>query len=78
MLYGNVPFKGNSMQELHRLIKKAKYSLKEDISAEARDLIHKMLNWDPNTRLKIPEILMHPWMQNIDEEMKFFNEQEIE
>lgn len=52
--------------------------MKEDISVEARDLIHKLLNWDPNKRLKIPEILAHPWMQDIDEEMKFFNEQEIE
>jgi len=35
MLYGNVPFKGNSMQELHKVIMKAKYSLKDDISIEA-------------------------------------------
>jgi serine/threonine protein kinase len=51
MLYGNVPFKGNSMEELHKLIKKAKYSLKQDISEEARDLIHKLLNRNPKKRL---------------------------
>ena len=32
MLYGTVPFKANNMHDLHKLILKAKYSLKDDIS----------------------------------------------
>ena len=39
MLYGSVPFKGANMSELHKLIIGAKYTLKDDISAEARDLL---------------------------------------
>jgi 5'-AMP-activated protein kinase catalytic alpha subunit len=32
LLYGTVPFKANSVQELHELIIAAKYKMKEDIS----------------------------------------------
>ena len=32
ILYGTVPFKANNMHDLHKLIMKAKYTLKDDIS----------------------------------------------
>ena len=35
MLTGTVPFKASSMNDLHRLIMKGKFSLKNDISEEA-------------------------------------------
>jgi hypothetical protein len=47
MLYGTVPFKGSSMDELHRLILKGQYSLKDDISVEARDILRKLLEINP-------------------------------
>jgi len=47
MLYGTVPFKGASMDELHRLILKGQYSLKDDISVEARDILRKLLEINP-------------------------------
>lgn len=39
MLYGTVPFKANNMNDLHKLIMKGKYTLKDDISEESRDLL---------------------------------------
>ena len=39
MLYGTVPFKANNMSELQSLILKAKYTLKDDVSEEARSLL---------------------------------------
>ena len=33
------------------------------ISSEARDLLHGLLNKDPNERLTIDEILNHPWLK---------------
>jgi hypothetical protein len=39
MLYGTVPFKANNMSELQKLILKAKYTLKDEISEEAKDLL---------------------------------------
>ena len=34
MLYGTVPFKANNMSDLHRLVMKGKFSMKDDISEE--------------------------------------------
>lgn len=47
MLYGSVPFKGSSMEELHDLILNGKYMLKEDISKEAIDLLRGLLEINP-------------------------------
>ncbi len=47
MLYGTVPFKGADMNELHSLIKQGKYSLKDEISADAKSLIKGILEVDP-------------------------------
>lgn len=76
MLYGTVPFKANNMNDLHKLIMKAKYTLKDDISEEARDLLKNLLERDPNMRYTVADIMAHPWMQEIEEEMTLFNEQE--
>mmetsp|Transcript_1081 Transcript_1081/g.1061 ORF Transcript_1081/g.1061 Transcript_1081/m.1061 type:complete len:132 (-) Transcript_1081:165-560(-) len=78
MLYGTVPFKANNMNDLHKLIMKAKYTLKDDISEESRDLLKNLLQRDPQLRLTIPEILAHPWMQGIEDQMTLFNEQELQ
>lgn len=34
-----------------------------DISEEAKDLTHKMLDVNPNTRITIDEALEHPWIK---------------
>lgn len=51
MLYGSVPFKGANMNELHKLIIGAKYTLKDDISSEAKDLLKRLLETNPSKRL---------------------------
>jgi serine/threonine protein kinase len=76
MLYGTVPFKANNMNDLHKLIMKAKYTLKDDISEEARDLLKNLLERDPNIRYTVADIMAHPWMQGVEEDMTLFNEQE--
>ena len=53
MLYGTVPFKANNMNELHQLIMKAKYSLKDDkveLSDDAKNLIRVLLEPDYHKR----------------------------
>ncbi len=66
MVYGTVPFKGNNMAELQTHILQAQFTLKEDVSAEVRDLLRRMLDPDPNHRLQIPQILGHGWFANYD------------
>ena len=51
MLYGTVPFKANNMQDLNKLIIKAQYNLKDEISEEAKDMLRKML--EPNVAKRV-------------------------
>jgi len=65
MLYGTVPFKANNMSELHQLILKANYNLKDDkveISDNAKNLIKSLLEPDLSKRLSINEVKKHPWL----------------
>lgn len=78
MLYGTVPFKANNMNDLHKLIMKAKYTLKDDITEEARDLLKNLLERDPRKRFAVTDIMAHTWMQGIEDDMVLFNEQETE
>jgi serine/threonine protein kinase len=78
MLYGTVPFKGTNMDELHSLIKNGQYSLKDDVSKEARKLIKSILETDPRKRLKLREILETPWMQDVTDHIDIFTENEKE
>jgi len=76
MLYGTVPFKANSMEELHSQITKGRYSLKKDISATARDLLTGMLECNPYKRITATEIITHKWMEGIQEHISLFTEEE--
>lgn len=70
MLCGTVPFKAQSMHELHHLIQGGSfeypYNLMHVLSLEARDLINRMLIVNPKDRISISEILKHPWIQLYD------------
>nr|QJD55598.1 snf1-related protein kinase [Euplotes vannus] len=78
MLYGTVPFRAQGMNELHEMIVNAKYSLKPEISEEARDLLKKILEVDPKKRLTIPQILDHPWFKDCDDNLEVFTDIEKE
>jgi serine/threonine protein kinase len=62
MLYGAVPFKASSMNELPAIIMKGQYTLKDEISEEAKSLITAILEVDPEKRISLNEILKHPWL----------------
>ena len=78
MLYGSVPFKAGSMKELHQIILKGKFTMKEDVSEEARDLLTKILQSDPKQRISEQEILSHPWMQTSNPTNDMFTPEERE
>lgn len=78
MLYGTVPFKGNSMNELHKLIIRGNVTFKDDISEEARDLLKRLLEWDPNLRLSTDQILRHEWLKDVKDNINIFTETEKE
>eukprot|EP00826_Nyctotherus_ovalis_P060367 TRINITY_DN8460_c0_g3_i1.p1 TRINITY_DN8460_c0_g3~~TRINITY_DN8460_c0_g3_i1.p1 ORF type:complete len:490 (-),score=143.26 TRINITY_DN8460_c0_g3_i1:83-1531(-) len=76
MLYGTVPFKATTIKELHRLIMKGKVELKEDISAEARDLLSKLLERSPRRRISTSEVIRHQWMQRASSVPLFTKEEQ--
>ena len=75
MLSGTVPFKGNDIKELHKLIIEGKYKTIKNISKEANHLVKCLLEVDPKNRIKIEDILVHPWM--IDVDLNFFRTQNL-
>jgi len=74
MLYGKAPFRGSELQSLCPQRKHNIFILhfKNDfpISAEAKDLLNKLLVKDPASRLGYTndslDILSHPWFKDID------------
>ena len=65
MVTGTVPFKSNSIDELHSLILKGEWNFPENnaLSSELQDLLRKILVLDPAQRLDPDGILGHEWMQ---------------
>ena len=64
------------MHELHKLIIAGKYTLKEDISPEAKNLLKIILEVDPNKRATSLQILNHPWLKDTPVKLDIFTETE--
>lgn len=58
---GYLPFEDPDTGKLYKKILSCKYEVPEWFSNEARDLISKILNTEPNRRLSIDKIKAHPW-----------------
>ncbi|PAA60963.1 hypothetical protein BOX15_Mlig017123g1 [Macrostomum lignano] len=87
LLSGSLPFYG-AKEALFEQILNGRYHMKpqvwQSISAEAKDLVSRLLELDPQRRLTIDEALQHPWISDKSrvpklhlgetvEEMKKFN-----
>jgi serine/threonine protein kinase len=78
MLCGTVPFKASNMKELHKMIIKGKYHLKEEVTDHAKHLLRALLETDPKKRLSVQKILEHPWMRQPENPPEIFNQEEKE
>ncbi|OBZ91351.1 putative serine/threonine-protein kinase HSL1 [Choanephora cucurbitarum] len=78
MLTSHLPFDDEHMPRLLSKIKTGRYrSLPDYLSADARDLIKRMLVVDPVKRMTMAEILQHPWLTNksfLGTELRFLNQ----
>ncbi|XP_072834563.2 calcium/calmodulin-dependent protein kinase kinase 1 isoform X1 [Pogona vitticeps] len=63
-VYGKCPFMDDFILALHNKIKNKPVEFPEEpwISDELKDLILKMLEKNPETRITVPEIKLHPWV----------------
>ncbi|CAB1332660.1 unnamed protein product [Coregonus sp. 'balchen'] len=63
-VFGVCPFMDESILSLHQKIKTQPMEMPEhaDISDDLKDLLLKMLDKNPETRISIPQIKVHPWV----------------
>ncbi|XP_066390552.1 calcium-dependent protein kinase 22-like [Miscanthus floridulus] len=70
LLCGFPPFWGESDEKIAESILRGVINLQKDpwpkVSQSAKDLVKKMLDPDPCTRLTAKQVLEHPWLKNAD------------
>lgn len=70
LLSGTAPFDGPTDEDIMNKVKEGKFKFRtkiwESISDSAKDLILKMLNYNPEARISASEAYMHPWLQKQD------------
>ena len=70
LLSGRPPFDGNDDDEILQNVKIGEYDLKSypfpTLSEESKDLIKKLLTYDPNKRISASEALEHPWFKTAE------------
>merc|ERR1711862_746620 len=73
MLCGRFPFYGRNISMLFRNVLKGEVTFKKsgwaNVSAEAKDLISKLLDTNPNTRYSAERALAHPWFKMSSEDL---------
>lgn len=62
MLTGEMPFDGNSQGEVFGKIKRGNFHIPKRVSADAKDLLQRMIKVEPRARISAAEILNHPWI----------------
>merc|ERR1712130_317821 len=66
MFVGYQPFNANSLNQIYKLIAKGKYNLNTKrwnaVSHDAKDLVQKLLEVDPEKRYSAKDIKSHPWI----------------
>ncbi|XP_055266635.1 aurora kinase C isoform X4 [Moschus berezovskii] len=63
LLVGNPPFESASTSETYRRILKVDLRFPPSMSLGARDLISKLLRFQPLERLPLVQVLEHPWIR---------------
>lgn len=69
MLSGKPPFPGKSDDAIIERVKEGTYTFPDrewsQVTPEAKDLVRKLMEKDPKTRLSAAEALQHPWIQKM-------------
>ncbi|KAK4687841.1 hypothetical protein P7C73_g2291, partial [Tremellales sp. Uapishka_1] len=66
-IVGSPPFEDfNGHQATYKRIVKVDMKIPDTISPEAADLIRKLLKYDPQERLALSEVLVHPWIKKYE------------
>ncbi|GET93157.1 serine/threonine protein kinase, putative [Leishmania tarentolae] len=63
MLCGTLPFDDNNIAILFKKIQTADYAIPSHVSAEAQDLLHRVLVVNPLERATMEQVMQHPWLR---------------
>ncbi|GFP83232.1 cbl-interacting protein kinase 2 [Phtheirospermum japonicum] len=63
LLSGNLPFQDSNLMEMYRKIGKGEFKFPEWVPSDARRLISKMLDPNPNTRISMSKIMESSWFR---------------
>ena len=61
LLAGYLPFEDPNTSNLYKKILSADFEMPSFLSPEAQDLINRILTTDPEKRITISQIKLHPW-----------------
>ena len=78
MLCGHLPFYEEDNQLMFDKIIEGQYIIPQFLSEEAKDIIKKILEVDPNKRLNFEEIKEHPWFNIINKKYMMYKGIDIE
>lgn len=65
MACGYLPFEDPNTNKLYKKILSCDYLIPGFISAQCKDLIKKILNTDPNTRITMKDLKCHEWFNQV-------------
>jgi len=67
LVCGYLPFEDQNTSALYRKILNAEYSTPPFLSEGVKDLIGGLLTIDPERRMTVPQVRMHPWYRQLPE-----------
>lgn len=62
LLVGTPPFLEDSKEMTYKRIKRRDLKFPDHISSQARDIISKLLEYEPNARIALGDVKKHPWI----------------
>lgn len=65
LLCGRFPFSAKTYPELYKKIARGVYSLPDELSLSAKDLIRNLLVVDPERRYTLAQAQAHPWLAGV-------------
>ena len=72
MLVGKLPFDDEDIKVLYKHIKSAKFIIPNFLSNSAKDLLKKILNGNPNKRIRLEDIKKHPFFLMGEKDKNYF------
>ncbi|KAG0129791.1 kinase-like domain-containing protein [Tuber indicum] len=69
LLFGKLPFSHSGVVQLYEAIKNDEPFIPDSLNPDAADLLRRLLEKDPDKRIKMPELRGHPWVTRNGEDM---------